>query len=66
MFLFPVPLALITLLAAIRLVPDAGRPPRIQGSFDVAGAVTVTAGMLLLVFTLVEAPEAGWASARWR
>ena len=63
-FLFPVPLALITLLAAIRLVPDAGRPPRIQGSFDVAGAVTVTAGMLLLVFTLVEAPEAGWASAR--
>jgi predicted MFS family arabinose efflux permease len=63
-FLFPVPLALITLLAAIRLVPDSGRPPRIQGSFDVAGAVTVTAGMLLLVFTLVEAPEAGWASAR--
>jgi predicted MFS family arabinose efflux permease len=63
-FLFPVPLALITLLAAIRLVPDSGRPARIAGSFDVAGAITVTAGMLLLVFTLVEAPEAGWASVR--
>ena len=62
-FLFPVPLALITLLAAIRLVPDSGRPPRTNGSFDVAGAVAVTAGMLLLVFTVVEAPEAGWVSA---
>jgi hypothetical protein len=30
----------------------------------VAGAVTMTAAMLLLVFTVVEAPEAGWASAR--
>jgi len=30
----------------------------------VAGAVTLTAAMLLLVFTVVEAPNAGWASAR--
>jgi EmrB/QacA subfamily drug resistance transporter len=63
-FLFPVPLALLTLLAAIRLVPNDGRPPRSSSSFDLAGAITVTAGMLLLVYTLVEAPEAGWASAR--
>jgi EmrB/QacA subfamily drug resistance transporter len=60
-FLFPVPLALLTLLAATRLVPDDGRPAR-TSNFDIAGAVAVTAGMLLLVFTLVEAPEAGWAS----
>ena len=63
-FLFPAPLALITLLAAIRLVPDPGRTARATGRFDLAGAVAVTAGMLLLVFTVVEAPEAGWASAR--
>jgi EmrB/QacA subfamily drug resistance transporter len=62
-FLFPAPLALLTLLAAIRLVPNDGRPER-TSSFDVAGAVTATAGMLLLVFTLVEAPEAGWTSAQ--
>jgi EmrB/QacA subfamily drug resistance transporter len=62
-FFFPVPLALLTLLAAIRLVPDDGRPERSHG-FDLAGAVAVTAGMLLLVFTVVEAPEQGWASAR--
>src|SRR5918999_868566 len=63
-FAFPAPLALLTLLAAIRLVPDDGRPERSSSRFDVAGAVGVTAGILLLVFTLVEAPEAGWASAR--
>ena len=62
-FLFPAPLALLVLLAAIRLVPNDGRPER-SGRFDVAGAVAVTAGMLLLVFTLVEAPEAGWGSVR--
>jgi EmrB/QacA subfamily drug resistance transporter len=63
-FLFPAPLALITLLAAIRLVPNDGRPPRSTNRFDITGAVGVTAGMLLLVFTVVEAPDAGWLSAR--
>jgi len=63
-FFFPVPIALITLLAAIRLVPDQGRPAPAAGGFDVAGAVTMTAAMLLLVFTVVEAPEAGWTSTR--
>jgi len=63
-FLFPVPLALAVLIAAIRLVPDDGRPERSWQRFDLAGAITVTAGMLLLVFTVVEAPDAGWVSAR--
>jgi EmrB/QacA subfamily drug resistance transporter len=63
-FFFPVPLALATLIAAVLLVPDDGRPARAQHRFDVAGAVGITAGMLLLVFSLVEAPEAGWASAQ--
>jgi EmrB/QacA subfamily drug resistance transporter len=63
-FFLPVPVALATLLAGIRLVPDAGRPSRFRRGFDVAGAVSLTVGMLLLVFTLVEAPTAGWGSAR--
>ena len=64
-FLLPVPIALATLVAAVALVPDAGRPPAgARRAFDLAGAVAVTAAMLLLVFTVVEAPEAGWASAR--
>jgi EmrB/QacA subfamily drug resistance transporter len=63
-FLFPAPLALLVLLAAIRLVPDDGRPDRSRSRFDLGGALGITAGMLLLVFTVVEAPEAGWTSAR--
>jgi EmrB/QacA subfamily drug resistance transporter len=63
-FLFPAPLALIVLLAAIRLVPDDRAVERPTRRFDIAGAIGVTAGMLILVFTLVEAPDAGWTSAR--
>ena len=63
-FFLPVPIALITLLAAIRLVPDSGRPAATARRFDLTGAVLVTSAMLLLVYTLVQAPEVGWASAR--
>ena len=63
-FLFPAPLALLVLLAAIRLVPDDRGAVRSSRRFDLAGAIGVTAGMLILVFTLVEAPDAGWTSAR--
>src|SRR6266496_2810112 len=50
--ILPVPLALVTLIAAYRLVPNSGRPARSSNSFDVAGAISVTAAMLLLVFTV--------------
>ncbi len=63
-FFLPVPVALLALIGAIRLVPAGDPPARSTRSFDLAGAVTMTAAMLLLVFTLVEAPDAGWASAR--
>src|SRR5262249_12951698 len=54
MFL-PVPLDLATLAGAIRLVPASGGPSRAAArSFDVAGAISLTAGMLLLVYTVVE------------
>src|SRR6266496_3613709 len=62
-FFLPAPVALVALLAGLRLVPASSRPRRSR-AFDVPGAVTMTAAMLLLVFTLVEAPDAGWASAR--
>jgi EmrB/QacA subfamily drug resistance transporter len=63
-FFLPVPIALVTLLAATRLVPAGDRAVRSGRAFDARGAVSMTAGMLLLVFTLVEAPSAGWGSAR--
>jgi EmrB/QacA subfamily drug resistance transporter len=63
-FFLPAPVALAALLAGIRLVPSDARSARASRSFDVAGALTLTASMLLLVFTVVEAPSVGWGSAR--
>jgi hypothetical protein len=54
----------VALLAGIRLVPSSGRPLGSRRGFDLPGAVSLTAGMLLLVYTLVEAPDKGWASGR--
>jgi EmrB/QacA subfamily drug resistance transporter len=62
-FFLPAPVALVALLAGLRLVPPSSRP-RFSRAFDIPGAVSMTAAMLLLVFTLVEAPDAGWASLR--
>jgi predicted MFS family arabinose efflux permease len=63
-FFAPVLMAVATLLGAVWLVPGSARPAGPRQGFDVAGAVSVTAAMLLLVFSLVQAPEVGWGSAR--
>ena len=55
------PVAVLVLVGIFRLIePD--RPDRAKRAFDVVGSVLVTAGMLLLVFTLVKAPDEGWGS----
>ena len=62
-FLLPVPIATAILVLAPRFLPrDPGVAVSRKG-FDVAGAVTLTVGMLLLVRTVVRAPDVGWASA---
>jgi len=63
-FFVPAPVALLTLIAAYKLVPDAGRVKGPHRSFDLAGATAITGAMLLAVYTVVQAPEVGWASAR--
>jgi predicted MFS family arabinose efflux permease len=63
-FLLPAPIAVLLVLGALRLVPDDGRPDRAGRGFDVAGAGLVASAMLLFVFTIVEAPTAGWTSLR--
>jgi MFS family permease len=64
--LVPAPAALIVLVGALTLIPrGAGaRVNRDGRRFDLPGAATVTAAMLLLVYTVVSAQQAGWASAR--
>ncbi|MEU2280879.1 MFS transporter [Streptomyces sp. NPDC013178] len=61
--LLPAPIALVALLAGLKLLPRSEREQGHKG-YDVPGAVLGTASMLLLVFTVVQAPEVGWASAR--
>jgi MFS family permease len=63
-FFAPVLMALATLLGALWLVPDTGRHAGSRPAFDLAGACTATAAMLLVVFTLARAPRAGWGSVR--
>src|SRR6202012_4424471 len=62
--LLPAPVALGTLLAAIPLIPQTDRPSRHGRRFDVPGGLDVTAAILLLVYTVVPAQQAGWALAR--
>jgi MFS family permease len=62
-FLLPVPVAIALLIAAPRvLAKDGPIAPGVRRSFDFAGAITLTAGMLLLVRTIVEAPDTGWGA----
>jgi MFS family permease len=58
-FFAPVLMAAALLAVAPRAIPrDA--PAAARGRFDLAGAVALTAGMLLIVYAVVEAPGAGW------
>ena len=57
------PVSLILLVAAFRLVSGKRGDAQLE-NFDALGAVLVTAAMLLLVFTLVKAPDVGWGTTR--
>ncbi|HJQ43743.1 MAG TPA: DHA2 family efflux MFS transporter permease subunit [Jatrophihabitantaceae bacterium] len=61
-FLVNPPVCLIVLFAIFKLLPvDA---PRHRGRLDVIGAVLLTTAMLLLVYTIVDAPDKGWGAGR--
>jgi EmrB/QacA subfamily drug resistance transporter len=60
-FLVNVPVGLGVIAVALRFVPES----RVEGAaraFDLTGAVTVTSGLLLLVYAIVKAEQAGWTS----
>ncbi|MED7949392.1 MFS transporter [Kitasatospora sp. NPDC058201] len=63
-FLMPVPIALLALVFAVRLLPRPAAGEKATGRYDVLGAITGTATVLLLVFTVTEAQGAGWLSLR--
>jgi EmrB/QacA subfamily drug resistance transporter len=61
-FFVNLPVCLMVLRAIFRLIPADG--PRRVAKLDLGGAVLVTSGMLLLIYTLVKAPDVGWGDTR--
>jgi EmrB/QacA subfamily drug resistance transporter len=62
-FFLNVPIGAAALLLAPRIVPES-RLQTARRRYDPFGAITVTAGLLLLVYAVTKAPQDGWASGR--
>ncbi|GGP94130.1 MFS transporter [Streptomyces roseolilacinus] len=59
-FFVNVPIGLLILLVAPRWIGESERRP---GHFDVAGALTSTLGVVLLVYGFIRAAQEGWGDA---
>ena len=62
-FFVNVPVGVLTILATLRYVPESRADVK-HRAFDVAGAITVTAGLVVLVYAIVKAQAYGWGSGR--
>jgi EmrB/QacA subfamily drug resistance transporter len=62
-FLINVPVGVAALALTPRLIP-AGGPAAAGGRLDLPGAVTVVAGLMVLVYALDGTADHGWGSAR--
>jgi EmrB/QacA subfamily drug resistance transporter len=60
-FFINLPIGIAAFLLSLRLVPNSRAADRPE-TVDVAGAVTVTAGLLVLVYAIVKAPSYGWTA----
>src|SRR3712207_2000305 len=52
------PIGIAAAVIAARMLPESRQTG--ERSYDALGALTVTAGLTLLVYAMVEAPDAGW------
>jgi len=59
-FFINIPIGIAAVLLAFRYVPES-KAPGTHG-VDIAGAVSVTAGLTLLVYTIVKTADYGWLS----
>jgi EmrB/QacA subfamily drug resistance transporter len=62
-FFVNVPVGIAGFLLSLRLIPES-RDTHAAQSYDLAGAVTVTGGLMALVYAIVDAQSAGWGSAK--
>ena len=61
-FFVNVPVGVATFLLSLRYVPES-RDVHAERHFDLAGATTVTGGLMALVYAIVKAETDGWTSA---
>lgn len=62
-FFVNLPVGVAVVLAALRFVPES-RAELAHRTFDVPGAVSVTAGLVVVVFAIVKSNSYGWGSPR--
>jgi EmrB/QacA subfamily drug resistance transporter len=62
-FLVNLPIGVAVVVLSLRLLPG-GRSHVASGRLDVAGAVTVTAALMLAVYAIVNGNRVGWTSGR--
>jgi EmrB/QacA subfamily drug resistance transporter len=60
-FLVNVPIGTLTVLTALRVLP-VDRPVTAGRGRDVPGALLITTGLMLTVYTITESPARGWTS----
>ncbi len=60
-FFVNIPVGIATFVLSLRFVPES-RDEHRHRSFDVAGAITVTTGLIALVYGIVRSAESGWGS----
>jgi EmrB/QacA subfamily drug resistance transporter len=61
-FFVNVPVGIVGFFFSLRLIPES-RDENAHGSYDVAGAVTVTGGLMALVYAIVKAETSGWGAS---
>ncbi|MFF2525876.1 MFS transporter [Streptomyces liangshanensis] len=63
-FLAPGPVAIVLLLAGLKVIPHVATARVDLRHFDLPGALTSTLSLLILVYAVVQAPNEGWGSVR--
>jgi EmrB/QacA subfamily drug resistance transporter len=61
-FFVNVPVGIVAFVLSLRLVPES-KDEHAHKSFDLAGALTVTGGLVALVYAIVRSSQSGWGSA---
>src|SRR2546425_11852666 len=62
-FFINLPIGIAAILAAIRYIPES-RAEKRPDTADIGGAVSVTTGLLVLVYAIVKTQDYGWTSVR--